>query len=78
MVRIRQGVFRRSCRAAASRSSSLVDFECRLNKIRVPVAYLKVSRHLFKNRFCECNSAVESRFSKPMVVGSNPIVRFPA
>ena len=25
---------------------------------------------------CECNSAVESRFSKPMVVGSNPIVRF--
>lgn len=24
----------------------------------------------------ECNSAVESRFSKPMVVGSNPIVRF--
>lgn len=24
----------------------------------------------------ECNSAVESRFSKPMVEGSNPFVRF--
>lgn len=27
---------------------------------------------------CECNSAVESRFSKPMVVGSNPIIRLHA
>ena len=25
---------------------------------------------------CECNSAAESRFSKPMVEGSSPFVRF--
>ena len=25
--------------------------------------------------YCECSSAAELRFSKPMVVGSNPIVR---